>query len=79
MSSGSSPGEGGKFSELQVRRAISCPEMKKPTGTSISADISCIALDETAEDEELVTNINGHSTQTEVRLFNLFSVLAFAL
>ena len=65
VSSSSSPREGSGYLELKVRRAVSCPEMKKASSTiTAMADLGVTALNETVEEEsEEVPTVNGHSNQ----------------
>lgn len=63
QSTSSSPKKGLEFSLLNVRRANSCPEIKKTNGSSISSGTSPLQ-EEKEEDhrdtEDSVNVINGH-------------------
>uniref|UniRef100_A0A0A9Z0Q1 Hamartin n=1 Tax=Lygus hesperus TaxID=30085 RepID=A0A0A9Z0Q1_LYGHE len=51
-SSGSSPREGNDFPGMSVRRAVSCPEMKKDAAGAFTLDPCSTTLDETEEEQE---------------------------
>lgn len=72
QSTDGSPNKGPEFSLLSVRRANSCPEIKKTNGSSISSGTSPLQ-EETEEDHHgNGTNIsNGHVTSVPVSLLKI--------
>lgn len=71
QSTSSSPKKGPEFSLLSVRRANSCPEIKKTNGSSISSGTSPLQ-EETEEDHGDGLNIsNGHTSGVSVSLLIL--------
>lgn len=76
QSTGSSPKKGPEFSSLNVRRANSCPEIKKTNGSSISSGTSPLQ-EETEDDHGDSTNIsNGHNSELPVSYyFYLFKLI----
>lgn len=68
QSTGSSPRKSSEFSLLNVRRANSCPEIKKTNGNSASSSTSPLQ-EESEEDHGDKINIsNGHHIKIPVSL-----------
>lgn len=75
QSTGSSPRKGSEFSLLNVRRANSCPEIKKTNGSSISSGTSPLQ-EESEEDHGDTTNIiNDRNSEIPVGLWCLLKQL----
>jgi len=71
QSTGSSPRKGPEFSLLNVRRANSCPEIKKTNGSSISSGTSPLQ-EETEEDHGDGINVNNsHTSEIPVKYLTL--------
>jgi len=76
QSTDSSPKKGPEFSLLSVRRANSCPEIKKTNGSSISSGTSPLQ-EETEEDHhgDGINISNGHVTSLPVSILKLISII----
>lgn len=76
QSTGSSPKKGSDFLLLSsVRRANSCPEIKKTNGSSISSGTSPLQ-EETEEDHgDDINIINGHTREVPVSILKLLLII----